>query len=453
MKSSVKIILRYILSAGGIALLLLIANLLFLSSFVISNSNFSKKMTVSQISDSLIKEDNSYLLDTDASAYLENNTEWAMLLNDDGNVIWSFNMPSDIPLKYTASDIAAFTKWYLNDYPVDVWSNDNGLFVLAHNKNTVWKLTLSEPLSLMNNIIKWIATLLIINFLIAVLLAFLFGLNTFRSIEKIINGIHDIAQKKPVFLQAKGVFKDLADNINNTSTELIRQQNLINKKDTARNNWIAGVSHDIRTPLSMIMGYSSSLEANERFATEDRHIFSIIRLQSEKIKQLINDLNLTVKLEYEMQPLRITPIYISELLRKITVDYLNTMYDDKYSLELSIDDTMQDYMINGDYNLLQRAFNNIIGNSMKHNSQGCSIKIEVSPHNDDCIIKINDNGTGFNTQTLDKLNSSNEMPTGTSHGLGLFIVKQIIAVHGGTVSFDNCETGSQITIVLNTFNH
>ena len=66
-----------------------------------------------------------------------------------------------------------------------------------------------------------------------------------------------------------------------------------------------------------------------------------------------------------------------------------------------------------------------------------------------CIIEIKDNGTGFKDDVLENLNSSNEMPTGTSHGLGLFIVKQIIAVHGGTIHFENLENGSSIVLYIN----
>jgi signal transduction histidine kinase len=196
----------------------------------------------------------------------------------------------------------------------------------------------------------------------------------------------------------------------------------------------------------MIMGYSSSLEDNTSFSEEERKQISIIRFQSEKIKQLIDDLNLTVKLEYEMQPLNMQSFFISELIRKVVVSYLNNLYDNKYTLELSIFDDVQDYKINGDMRLFERALNNIIGNSMKHNENGCDIFIELKKQNNGCTIEIKDNGTGFTEDVLENLNASNEMPSGVSHGIGLFIVKQIIAVHGGETYFKNLENGSIISL-------
>ena len=78
----------------------------------------------------------------------------------------------------------------------------------------------------------------------------------------------------------------------------------LEKRDTARTEWISGVSHDIRTPLSMVMGYADNLENDAALPEEARKQAGIIKEQSLKIKTLIEDLNLTSKLEYQMQPLR-----------------------------------------------------------------------------------------------------------------------------------------------------
>ena len=370
MKGIMKIILHNVLSAGGIAVLLLITNLIILISWATySSKDQTPKYSISNISQGLKREGTSFILSNEASSLITDKFQWAMLLSDDGKVIWSKNLPEDVPLSYTSSDIASFSKWFLNDYPVKEWKHENGLFVLGDSKNSTWRYDFEASEISMYNAPKWLLAGLIINFLIAILLAFLFGIRFFLSLRTVIKGVEDMAEKKPIFLNIKGAFKDLANNINITSKELLRQQKLIEKRDTARNNWITSVSHDIRTPLSMIMGYSSSLEDNKNFSEEERKQFNIIRLQSEKIKQLVNDLNLTVKLEYEMQPLNIQPFYIAELVRKVVVDYLNNLCDDKYTLQLSVSDEVQSYMINGDMRLFERALNNIIGNSIKHNEK------------------------------------------------------------------------------------
>ncbi|WP_242847955.1 HAMP domain-containing sensor histidine kinase [Inediibacterium massiliense] len=444
-----KIIMRYVLSAGGIAVLLLLTNFIVLVAWITSSMQYANtKYKVSEISQGLIKENHNFVLSDEASFAIDHKYKWAMLLDDDGKVVWSKNLPKSIPLSYTSSDIASFSKWYLNDYPVHVWKHPNGLFVLANNKNSAWKLQLEVPQKNMEDSAKWLFASLIINFAVAILLTFLFGIRFFLSLRIVIKGIDNLAKKKPIFINPKGVFKDLAYNINGTSKELLRQEKLIEKRDTARNNWITCVSHDIRTPLSMIMGYSSSLEDNEKFSEEERKQFSIIRSQSEKIKQLINDLNLTVKLEYDMEPLHIEPFYISELIRKVVADYLNNLSDEKYTLQLSISNETQNYMIDGDMRLFERALCNIIGNSIKHNEEGCDIYIKLEKKDDGCLIEIKDNGIGFKDDILENLNFSNEIPNDTSHGLGLFIVKQIMKVHHWKIHFKNWENGSSIVLKI-----
>lgn len=449
MNGIMKIILRNILSAGGIAVLLLITNLIiFISWATYSSKDQNPKYSISNISQGLKKESEDFILSDEASSLITAKFQWAMLLSDDGKVIWSKNLPEDVPLSYTSSDIASFSKWFLNDYPVKSWKHENGLFVLGDSKNSTWKYNFEASEISMYNAPKWLLTGLIINFLIAILLAFLFGIRFFLSLRTVIKGVEDMAEKKPVFLNIKGSFKDLANNINITSKELLRQQKLIEKRDAARNNWITSVSHDIRTPLSMIMGYSSALEDNENFTKEERNQLSTILSQSEKIKQLVNDLNLTVKLEYEMQPLNIQAFYITELVRKVVVEYLNNLCDDKYTIELSISDEVQCYMINGDIRLFERALSNIIGNSIKHNINGCDIYIQVEKNAADCLIEIKDNGIGFKDDIVEHLSSSTEIPSGTSHGLGLFIVKQIITVHGGEIHLKNLGHGSSVVLSI-----
>ncbi|NMM65176.1 HAMP domain-containing histidine kinase [Clostridium sp. P21] len=452
MKGMRKIIMRYVLSAGTIAIILLITNIIVLCLCASSSSKYSNdKYKISEISQGLKKEGNNYTLSNRASNILTDQFQWAMLLNDNGKVIWSKNLPKDIPLSYTSSDIASFSKWYLKDYPTQTWKHENGLFVIGNSKNSIWKAQLEAPEKLVRNGLNWLLAALIINFIVAILLAFLFGIRFFLSLRTVVKGIDDMSKKKPVSLQTKGLLGDLARNINNTSKELLRQQALIEKRDLARNNWISGISHDIRTPLSMIMGYSSSLEDNKKFSEEERNQFSIIRLQSEKIKQLISDLNLTVKLEYEMQPLDIHPFYAAELLRKVVVDYLNNSCDNKYNFELFTSPEAQDCMINGDMRLFERALINIIGNSMKHNDNGCNIYIDLKQEDENCIIEIKDTGLGFKDDILETLNFSTEFPSNKTHGLGLYIVKQIVTSHDGKYNFKNWKNGSCITLHIPSY--
>ena len=98
----------------------------------------------------------------------------------------------------------------------------------------------------------------------------------------------------------------------------------------ARANWISGVSHDIRTPLSMIMGYAQRIAGDHGASENIQQEAEIIRAQSAKIKDLVQDLNLVSQLEYEMQPLHKEPVRLSKLLRSYAADLLNAGISKKH---------------------------------------------------------------------------------------------------------------------------
>ena len=75
---------------------------------------------------------------------------WAMALDDDGSVIWQHDLPQNLNKHYTASEIASFSRWYLDDWPVFCWTADYGLFVAAVPRGSVWKYNIYNNEQLMN---------------------------------------------------------------------------------------------------------------------------------------------------------------------------------------------------------------------------------------------------------------------------------------------------------------
>lgn len=446
-----KVIKHYLSISVAITLILFVINLTLIIFWLQAGvQSRTTHYSIETFSNELTKINDTYHLSTSAEEILTKYCSWIMLLNDTGNVIWSENLPHEIPLSYTSSQIAGFSKWYLKDYPVRVWAHPDGLLVIGEPKNTLWKLQLEVPEPLLRNSPFWLTILLISNLIATILLCLLLGLRFFKSLKEVFNGTIDLAHKKPVHLETKGVLKELALCINTTSEQLIHTQKLIEKKDTARNNWIAGVSHDIRTPLSMVIGYSNTLENNPHFSPEERKQLHIISTQGERIKNLIDDLNLTVRLEYEMQPLNIKPFYLSALIRKVVATCINSLEDERYTFDLCISDDAQTFSLNADASLFERAIFNLINNSIQHNPNGSEINVTLEMRNKHYVLEIKDTGLGFPESVLEKLNYSSEMPTGTAHGLGLFIVKQVAETSGSKIEFANWEKGSYTTISFNT---
>ena len=368
MSSLAKIFSRYVLSAVGIVVILLLVNFgIVLGWLVQSKNNNPVIFSVREISDGISRQNEEIFVSDSSLNKIHQAYQWAMLLDESGDVIWSENLPADVPLHYTISDVASFTRWYLNDYPVRVWQNPKGLLVLGNAKYSIWKHEINFPETIASKFLAWLSFAMILNVIAAILLALLFGFGLFRSIKRMVTGIEYLAENEDVQLPVKGVLGDLAIKINQTSLKLKNQEEVLKKRDNARTKWIAAVSHDIRTPLSLIMGYSSQLEENSTLSQKDRQQAGIIRRQSERIKSLITDLNLTSKLEYNMQPIRKNELYPVELVRTVVTDILNSGLSSNHSIELNVENDTPKIKILGDEELLRRAISNLILNSIQHN--------------------------------------------------------------------------------------
>lgn len=250
-----------------------------------------------------------------------------------------------------------------------------------------------------------------------------------------------------MYVKERGLFSSLAKSVNRASEKLRTQDYELKKKDAARANWIAGVSHDIRTPLSMVMGYASQLEEDPAIPAEGRKKAGIIRLQSLRMKNLVNDLNLASKLEYNVQPLHRRPVNAVALARGIAVDFLNMDAEGLYPIEWSTDENLPVCMVDGDPDLLKRALSNLILNAQVHNPDGCTVTLTVAREGERCSITVADNGVGVTDAQLKSLRNTphymfNDSGTGEQrHGLGLLIVRQIAQAHGGTVEMDHAPQG------------
>nr|WP_315045525.1 HAMP domain-containing sensor histidine kinase [uncultured Leptotrichia sp.] len=451
MKNILKLIRRFVITIILSIFLLLFLNI-FLFEFI-----FFKYSTDDSPSDKTFeiakmikfKDRKYFLLDKEISNLKKQNI-WAIVIdNDSKKVIWQTeNLPGEIPKEYSVFDIALFSHAYIKGYPVFTAKIRNDLLVLGYPKDSYWKYsTATWNYRLIQNVPNFFLIFLLSNIFFVFLIYIFSNSKLLKSVNPIIKGIQDLPKDKPVKIDEKGVLSELAKSINKTSEILQDQREQLRNKDTARANWIAGVSHDIRTPLSMIMGYASQLKTSPSLSDETGKKLSVILKQSERIKNLINDLNLASKLEYNMQPFEKKKENAVAVVRQVIVDFLNMDIDEKFPIEWKTKSEFVSCFVNVDKNLIKRALANLIQNSINHNENGCTIYVSVKEDGKNCIICVEDNGTGVSDKELEKLNNTphymvcDKNTTEQQHGLGLLIVKQIMDVHNGKVEMKHSEYG------------
>lgn len=444
---------HYILSTVGIVLLFFAVNIALLFVIIIAGgmSGADTSFSVRDFSDHVVLQDGKWVADDTALSMLQEQSAWAMLLNEDGDVIWQQSLPEKLPRSYTSTEVASFSRWYLEDYPVKIWTRADGkLMVVGYQPGTLVKYYFSLEWPYMGVLLGGIAAVFIINLL---LIIFLILRNT-RKVEKamtpILQGIQNLSHGKALHLEEQGELAEINAGLN-------RAAGYMKKKDNTRAEWIRGVSHDIRTPLSMVLGYASELEDDRDLPPNARKQAGIIRRESEKMKRLIDDLNLTTKLEYVLQPVHFKDVDWVETSRQAVSEVLNSGLDSRYEIVFAEMQPGRSIHLLGDDGLLRRMLDNLIRNSITHNPHGCRISVSVGEENGRCLCTVSDDGIGIEPERLKVLNRGDDITSTqgsdekNEHGLGLKLVMQIVKAHRGTVSFSGSTPhGLEVRISLPT---
>lgn len=444
---------RYIVSTVGIVILFLTVNIALFFTILIagSMSGSDAVFSVETFSNHIVWQDETWAADDTALSMLQEYTAWAMLLNEDGDVVWQQNLPENLPRSYTSAEVASFSRWYLEDYPVKVWTRaDGNLMVVGFPPRTLVKFYYALEWPYMGVLLGGIAAAFIINLL---LIIFLILRNT-RKVEKamtpILQGIQNLSHGKALHLEEQGELAEINAGLN-------RAAGYMKKKDNTKAEWIRGVSHDIRTPLSMVLGYASELEDDCDLPPNARKQAGIIRRESEKMKRLIDDLNLTTKLEYALQPVHFKDVDWVETSRQAVSEVLNSGLDSRYEIVFAEMQPGRSIHLLGDDGLLRRMLDNLIRNSITHNPHGCRISVSVGEENGRCLCTVSDDGIGIEPERLKVLNRGDDITSTqgsdekNEHGLGLKLVMQIVKAHRGTVSFSGSTPhGLEVRISLPT---
>lgn len=428
---------QYILSTVGIMILFLAVNLALLFAILIagSMSGADASFSVRDFSDHVVLQEGNWAASDAALASLQEQSAWAMLLNEAGDVVWQQNLPENLPRSYTSARVAAFSRWYLEDYPVKVWARaDGNLMVVGFQPGTLVKYYFSLEWPYMGAMLGGIMAVFILNLFLILFLLLRNTRRVERAMTPVLQEIQNLSHGKAQHLDEQGELAEINAGLN-------RAADYMAKKDNTRAEWIRGVSHDIRTPLSMVLGYASALEEDCALPQKARKQAGIIRQESEKIKRLIDDLNLTTKLEYALQPVRLKDVDWVEINRQAVSEILNSGLESRYALAFIEMQPGRSIHLLGDGGLLRRMLDNLIRNSIAHNPQGCKITLSTGAEKGCCLCTVEDDGVGIAPELLEVLNRGDAIASTRSggevaeHGLGLKLAVQIAKVHQGTISF------------------
>jgi signal transduction histidine kinase len=293
---------------------------------------------------------------------------------------------------------------------------------------------------------------LVFSGMLIVVIAVLFtSLYLVKELSKITKGIKNLASRKYEPMEVKGFFSQITRTLNKMNEEIKASDAVKEKTEQLRREWLANITHDLKTPLSPIKGYAEFLAVCEE--SEVSEAGAIILRNVNHTEQLINDLKITYQLEAGALHLNLQPVRLERFLREIVIDIVNDPQFAHREIQMECDPKIK---IEIDPHLMQRAIKNLIINALTHNPPQTKVIIRAMAYSKGIRILIEDNGTGIEADQLAVIFERYYRGTDTRHrsegsGLGLAIAKQIITFHNATITVQsNPSTGTVFIIQINT---
>lgn len=243
------------------------------------------------------------------------------------------------------------------------------------------------------------------------------------------------------------VYEDIDQSLSRLTHNLQENERKILQTEKLREDWITGLSHDLKTPLSSIYGYSTMLSSNdyEWSDTEVKHFAKTMQEKATYMDALIEDLTYTYQLKNNAIALHKIDLNLFDFI----VCYVNS----SVWSELQQPTGHREAHVFFDPKLLARVLDNIVGNAIKHTPKETKVFIEIEKKKAHVYLHVRDEGNGIPTEELENLfdryyrgtNTTSEV-SGT--GLGLAISKQLVEAHAGQIHVDSGDNGMIVTIVL-----
>lgn len=220
-----------------------------------------------------------------------------------------------------------------------------------------------------------------------------------------------------------------------------------------KNDLISNVAHDLRTPLTTIVGYLELIKNNDHLSKEDIQKYSTVAYEkSKRLQAMMDDLFDFTSLDQTNVKVYMTTINISELVLQIVDEFYPTFQEHQLTPIIKVNQS--NLLIKGDGQLLARVFDNLLSNAVKYGEDGRDIVIEVLNDDQTVTIKIRNFGHPIAPEDVpyifDKFyrsDSSRSSSTGGT-GLGLAIAKNIVEIHNGHIFVTSHKDTTTFVVVL-----
>lgn len=277
-----------------------------------------------------------------------------------------------------------------------------------------------------------------------------------KRMFSLLNAIYDSSDKlfddSNDYIDLPSEMKELEVKLNYFKSESIKSKKLAYENEKKKDELIVYLAHDIKTPLTVVIGYLSLLSEIEDMPLEQRKKYINLALnKSYRLEELINELFEVARFNSEKIILEKEELNLNMMIEQVIEDFYPTLKEINKKINFT---TNEKVLIYADQDKLSRVFSNLIKNAINYSMDNTDIDIELYGKEDEVSIEITNRGKVIPKDKLNKifenfyrLDTSRTSKTGGS-GLGLAISKQIVELHDGKIFASSDKTGTTFTVIL-----
>ncbi|MFP9130225.1 sensor histidine kinase [Niallia sp. BSM11] len=396
---------------------------------------------------------------------IKNSQGWVQLINVDGSTQDGF-MADNQKDHYSVYELLQLTKVENKDSSAYYYEQTGQVLLVGTEKVDYGQI----ETEMMKAFGSTAFIIFVVSLLLLLAVTIVFGYRFGAPLVTIMNWIGDLGKgvyedghyKHSVIMTKKGklkkkyrIYKELITTLTQLTETLEQNKQARIKASKVRDEWISGLSHDLKTPLASIGGYAEMLQSDQYSWSESevRTFSATIAEKAQYMKQLLEDLTLTYQLRSDAFPIAKENVEINEQIRRTVIHYVNGPAGQQYQF------VFQPYegsvIAAVDPKWFQRIMENLLENALKYNPPETTVTVSIRKLDQHLLmIMIEDDGVGMDNETLNRLferyyRGTNTSSSNNGTGLGMAITKKLIELHGGSIKVKSeLGKGTYIRILL-----
>ncbi|WP_069999116.1 sensor histidine kinase [Cellulosilyticum sp. I15G10I2] len=304
-----------------------------------------------------------------------------------------------------------------------------GLFIWHRTSNLYWFLK-----DLDNNRILIILFLWVIG---AVIIFLVYWQKTLGYIDVMLEAGKQLVAEDDTLIHLPGELREVENQMNQVKQEALRNARLIKESERRKNDLIVYLAHDLKTPLTSVIGYLTLLRDEQHISDELKARYLAIALsRSERLEDLINEFFEITRFNLSNLSLELSRVNMTRMLEQIVYEFKPLLDEKNLRCNLDIDQNLD---IRCDVPKIERVLDNLIRNAINYSFEDSTLFISAKKKSSSTQLKFKNSGNTIPTEKLNRifeqffrLDAARTSKTGGA-GLGLAIAKEIVELHQGTI--------------------